>query len=317
MSSTPRVPPDVLRARLIINPASGSNGGLDQLPLINGRLREAVGDLDIVLTTGPGDATRAAEQAALAGYGRLFVGGGDGTLNEVLNGLAAVPGALERVRVGLLPLGTGNDFAAALGIPEDLGDALQIAGAARDLAVDLGWLGDRAFVNVSAGGFIAEVSDSTNETLKTLAGKLAYLIGGARVLFDYEACRARLRLRDGTHDLEPEMAIETFAVCNSRLVGGGKLIAPHALIDDGLLDVCDIEAMQTVDFVALLTRVAGGGHVEDPRVLYFRTNHIDLAFERVVKINTDGEVLETDRCTYTVSPQQVHFLAGSSPYSVR
>jgi len=304
-------------SRLIINPASGSNSGLDLLPRINDRLREAVGDLDIVLTTGAGDATRAAEQAARTGYERVFAAGGDGTLNEVLNGLAAVPGALERVRVGVVPLGTGNDFAAALGIPEDLEEALEIAAAASELTVDLGWLDDRAFVNVSAGGFIAEVSDATNTTLKTLAGKLAYLIGGARVLFDYQPCRARLKLHGGPHDVERDVAVQTFAVCNSRLVGGGRLIAPQALIDDGLLDVCVIEAMPTVDFVTLLTRVAGGEHVEDPRVLYFTASRADLAFDRTVKINTDGEVLETERCTYTVMPRKVRFLAGSSPYSAR
>jgi diacylglycerol kinase (ATP) len=93
-----------------------------------------------------------------------------------------------------------------------------------------------------------------------------------------------------------------FAVCNSRLIGGGRLIAPFAVVDDGLLDVCLIEAMSTVDFVALLGRVSRGDHVDDDRVTYFRTRGLELTFDRVIKINTDGEVLETDRCTYAVLP---------------
>ena len=304
-----------MRARLIVNPASGANAGVDLLPRINARLRNAFGHLDIVLTTGAGDASRAAEQAAREGYDRVLAGGGDGTLNEVLNGLAAVPDALDRTCLGVVPLGTGNDFAAALGIPDDLDAALDIAAGERELATDLGWLDDRAFVNVSAGGFIAEVSDATTETLKTIAGKLAYLIGGTRALLDYEPCRARLRLSGGD-EIDREVDVHAFAVCNSRLVGGGKLIAPHAWIDDGLLDVCVIQAMPTVQFVALLTRVAAGEHVEDDRVLYFRASLVELAFDRVMKINTDGEVLESDRCRYRVTPRKIRFLAGQSPYSV-
>lgn len=305
-----------MKSRLIVNPSSGSSSAADVLPEINSRLRQLVGSLDIVMTAGPGDAARAAEQAAREGYDRLFVGGGDGTLNEALNGLAAVPGAMDRIALGVLPLGTGNDFAAALGVPEDVEAALEVIALGREVRVDVGWLNDRAFVNVSAGGFIAEVSEATDTRLKTISGKLAYLIGGARVLLDFDPCHVRLRLTVGTEPVERESRIQMYAVCNSRLVGGGKLIAPHALIDDGLLDVCLVEAMPTVEFVTLLTRVARGEHVDDPRVLYFQARGVDLEFDRALKVNTDGEVLETTHCEYRVQPRAARFLAGSTPFSV-
>src|SRR5204863_3998868 len=87
-----------------------------------------------------------------------------------------------------------------------------------------------------------------------------------------------------------------FAVCNSRLIGGGRLIAPHAVADDGWLDVCLIHAMPALEFVALLRRVSSGDHVDDDRVTYFRTQGLELVFDRVIRINTDGQVLEADRC---------------------
>ena len=107
-----------MRTKLIVNPVSGTDEGLKVLPAINARLREA-GPVDVVLTIGPGDATDAARRAVEEGYERVVSAGGDGTLNEALNGIASVDGGLEAVALGVIPVGTGNDFATALGIPQD------------------------------------------------------------------------------------------------------------------------------------------------------------------------------------------------------
>lgn len=305
-----------MKSRLIVNPISGTDAAPDYLQTINERLRASTGDLDIVMTIAPGDARRAAESAAREGYERIFVGGGDGTLNEVVNGVARVGGGLARVTFGLIPLGTGNDFAAALGLPEDVETALEILLAGRTVEADLGFLNERCFVNVSAGGFIAEVSDAVDPRLKSVAGKLAYLIGGAQVLFEYEHVGARLRVVEEERTSEREMKLEMFAVCNSRLVGGGRLIAPHAVINDGAFDVCIIEEMPTLEFVRLLSSVPAGDHIEDERVTYLRARELELQFDRRIKVNTDGEVLETDRCLYRISPRAARFLAGDAPYAM-
>lgn len=113
----------------------------------------------------------------------------------------------------------------------------------------------------------------------------------------------------------PRPAVEMFAVCNSRLIGGGRMIAPHAVVDDGLLDLCVVEAMPTAEFLALLTRVSGGDHVEDVRVTYVRVLELELRFDRCVKVNTDGEVLEADVCRYRVLPRAARFLAGDTPFA--
>jgi len=326
-----------MKSRLIINPVSGTDAAPDALPRINERLRAAVGEMDIVMTVAAGDALNAAERTAQdESYTHLFVAGGDGTLNEVLNGVARTRGGLERLTFGLIPLGTGNDFADALGLPEDLDAALGILVDGRVVNIDVGQMNERFFVNVSAGGFIAEVSDAVDPQLKSIAGKLAYLIGGAQVLMDYEPVSMRLQIkspdeddrvaigeraspsediqspaRDHVHHFKMQM----FAVCNSRLVGGGRLIAPHAIIDDGVLDVCVVREMPTLDFIQLLAKVSAGEHVAEDDVAYFRAREINMEFSRTIKVNTDGEVLETAACRYQIFPRAARFLAGDAPFA--
>lgn len=297
-----------MRIKLIVNPASGQETAIGHLPAINARLREA-GDVDIVLTTGEGDGVEAGRRAALEGYDRVFVAGGDGTLNEVLNGLAQVDGALGAVVLAVVPLGTGNDFATAIGVPASPEDAVDALLGGAVAPVDVGRVNDRCFLNISAGGFIADVSDAVNPQLKTVLGKLAYLIGGAQVLLDYEPVSARV----ANAATVTKASLLAFAVCNSRLIGGGRLIAPHAIVDDGWLDVCLIHAMPTLEFVALLRRVSSGDHVDDDRVTYFRTQQLELAFDRTVRINTDGQVLEADRCRYEVLPGAARVLLPRTP----
>ena len=292
-----------MKAKLIVNPASGGETAVDHLPMMEQRLRAGMGELDVVVTAGEGDATAAGRQAVLDGCERLFVAGGDGTLNEVLNGVAEVEGGLAAVTLGVSPLGTGNDFASALGLPDEPEAAVERLLAGRPHAVDVGRVNGHCFLNVSAGGFIAEVSEAVPSKLKTVLGKLAYLVGGAQVLADYEAVRAEIHGDGGDGAVvSRDAALYTFAICNSRLIGGGRIIAPHALIDDGWLDVCLIHAMPTLEFVALLRRVSGGDHVDDERVSYFRTRRLELVFERPLAINTDGQVLEATRCRYDVLP---------------
>jgi diacylglycerol kinase (ATP) len=157
--------------------------------------------------------------------------------------------------------------------------------------------------------------------LKTVAGKLAYLIGGAQVVFTYEPVRAQLlavealappptATAQNQRPLPSTIELHTFAVCNSRLVGGGRLIAPHATIDDGRVDVCLIEAMPSIEFLGLLKRVADGEHVTDQRVIYFQAAALELVFDRVIRVNTDGQVLETNQCRYDVLPRAARFLRG-------
>jgi diacylglycerol kinase (ATP) len=301
------------RARLILNPAAGSDRALANAALLNERLSQRFGPIEIVLSLGPGDSQAAAKRAVEDNCEILFVGGGDGTLNEAINGVASVPDGLARVTFGLIPLGTGNDFANALGLPSDVEQVLEVLTTADSVAVDIGRMNGRCFVNVSGGGFIAEVSEAVTPPMKSVAGRLAYLLGGAQTLLDFEPVGMRMQAEPGGERIET--AVYAFAACNSRMIGGGRLIAPHAIVDDGQLDFCVIESMPTLEFVGLLRRVAEGDHVDDPRVQYLRASRATLEFDRPVLVNTDGEVLEAGRCEYQVLPRAARFLAGEAPFA--
>jgi len=300
---------NVKRARVILNPAAGRDRALSYAADLNLSLKERFGTVEIVLSVGPGDCEEAAKRAVADGVDVLFVGGGDGTVNEAVNGVAAVAGGLESVIFGVVPLGTGNDFAQTLGLPVDVDRAIDLLQQQRIVSVDVGRLNGRMFVNVSGGGFIAEVSEAVTPQMKSIAGRLAYLVGGVQTLMDFDPVPMTLHADPGGHRIETEAY--AFAVCNARQIGGGRLIAPSALIDDGLLDVCVIENMPTLEFVALLRKVSGGDHVSDPRVRYLRASTVTIAVDRPVLVNTDGEVMEASSCEYSVLPRAARFFAGN------
>lgn len=297
---------------LILNPSSGRELADEAAGMLEAGLRQKYGGVRVVRTGGDGHAREGARAAAAAGCTRIFVGGGDGTVNEALNGVVDAD-ALGRVRLGIVPLGTGNDFATGLGIPPEVDGALAVLLEERELKVDVGVVNGRHFLNTSGGGYIAEVSVAVTPQLKTIAGRMAYLIGGAQALIEYEPLRATVSAEPG--EVRLGLGLYAFAVCNSRLIGGGKIIAPEAIVDDGLLDLCLIEDMTAVEFVALGRKVADGDHIDDPRVRYIQASSIRIQFDRDALINTDGEAFEASVCEYSVLHRAATFFAGAAPFA--
>jgi diacylglycerol kinase (ATP) len=304
----------VVRAGLIVNPRSGTDRAPELLPLITERLRALVTDLDITVTTGEGDIARAATRAVEDGCGLLFIAGGDGTVNVAVGAVAAVDGALGRTAFGIIPAGTGNDFPKALDLGEVAEAALDRLLDARVIDVDLGILNDRPFVNISAGGFVADVSAILTEPLKDATGKLAFIIGGARALLGREPFSADIAVA-GAQPWSGLLELQMFAICNARFIGGGYPIAPAALIDDGQLDVFLVKRTTTIEFVGLLQKIAAGEHAQDDRILHFRAPALELIFDRVVNVNLDGEVFQADRCGYHVRHRAARFLCGPRPHA--
>jgi diacylglycerol kinase (ATP) len=305
-----------MRARLIVNPSSGTDLAPQLLPRVNERLRTIVSDLDITMSTSVRDVERAALRAMEEKCDALYVAGGDGTLNAALS--TVLRSGAPPIPIGVIPFGTGNDFAKALGLGEDPQAAVELLLERRVVSADVGMLNDRPFVNTSAGGFIADVSATLTEGLKDAAGKLAYLIGGARALLGTEPFTARLSAAPGSSgDAIPIAAIDVqmFAVCNSRFIGGGYVLAPGAVIDDGLLDVLIVPRMAKLEFVGVVQRLAAGGDPGHPAVLRFRSSSFDLELSRRARVNTDGELLEADSCRYRVRPAAATFFCGPEPFT--
>ncbi|HEU4538891.1 MAG TPA: diacylglycerol kinase family protein [Polyangiaceae bacterium] len=295
---------------LVVNPSSGKSDATDHVETLGARLRDAYGSVRVVPTAGPGDAEATARAAAASGARALFVAGCDGTVNEVVNGLCAggAPAA-RRPAVGIIPLGTGNDFARSLGIEGTPLEALDALLEAETHAVDLGMVNGRVFLNVSAGGLAGEVSDAVTSELKTFAGRFAYVLGGVRAIIDHESFDVRYRSSAGGKTLRGRERISLFAVCNAPTFGGGRVIAPGAKADDGLLEVCLVREAPAFEFAALLAKLAEGKHVDDPHVVWLRANRLELFFDRMTKINADGEAFEARAASYGVLPGALRVLA--------
>jgi diacylglycerol kinase (ATP) len=307
-----------MRARLVVNPRSGADRALETLPVINDRLRQVWQDLDITVTTGSADAERAAVRAVDERCDALYIAGGDGTVNAAIRGLLQREGQPWPV-LGVVPFGTGNDLAKAIGLGEEPLPALDALLEMRVVDADLGMLNDRPFANTSAGGFVADVSGVVTEGLKDVTGKLAYLIGGARALWDSEPFSARLVFNPedpAARRVAAELDVQMFVVCNSRYIGGGYVIAPQAVIDDGLLDVLVVPRMSTLEFVGVLQRIAAGKDPGRADVLTFRAASFDLELDRRSRVNTDGELLETSCCRYRVRPRRTRFFCGPDPHAL-
>ncbi len=310
--ASPELP--LLKARLIANPSAGGGAILKVLQEVNSLLLPWAGHLDIFLTTRPGDARTAAHQAVVENYDTLITAGGDGTLNECLNGVAEVPQGLKKITFGVLPGGTANDFAATLGMPSDPIEASLELTAAPIESVDLCQLDDHYFVNVSAGGFIAEASGALSPGFKAVAGKLAYFIGGMQALIQGEARYVRIETRGGSSPPSWSQNVLVFAVANASSAGGGKPVAPRASIQDGLLDLLTIEPMPMTELVGLIPQLTSDDPPTDPRVRRLQAQEISMTFDDTISVNADGEPREVRSCVYRVFPGTARFFRGSGPF---
>lgn len=302
-----------VRTVILFNPHAGTSDALTGADIF-APLRARGHDVVLVPGRVPGDLGARAARAVRAGADVVVAAGGDGTLNHVVNGIGRVRGGFARVTLGVLPLGTGNDFARTIGVPIDSAAAIECLAEGRVRALDLARLHDRMFINASGGGFTAETSSHVSGSLKAWAGKLAYLVGGAQALIGHEAVHTEIDL-DGRKLALP---LQLFAVCNGRTLGGGHSLAPEAEPDDGWLDVCLVHGRSTIDLVALLPKLSSGAHVDDGQVVYARARRVVMRFASPTKVNVDGEVLVASRCVYTVLPRAVRVVCrGGVPSLVQ
>ena len=239
----------------------------------------------------------------------IVAAGGDGTLNEVINGIGE---NLGDTRVGLLPLGTGNDFARTIGIPTDLEAALEVIRAGETRAVDLVRVTSdevRYFVNVSAGGFSGLVDEKLTPEMKKTWGPLAYLRSAAAALPELRAYRTTLAF-DNTDSAVLELY--NVVVANGRYVGGGTLIAPEASIDDGLLDIILIQKRSAPELVLLAAQVALGSHLSSDAIVFRRAAKFTVNSKPGMWFNVDGELVGNEPASFEVLPGAIQFIVGAT-----
>ncbi len=285
-----------LRIALIVRPRD-ADPRLAELRAAVLRLRAAGHRVRPRLTYEVGDARRFARAAALSRCDLVLAAGGDGTVNEVVNGIAS---SWWQPRLGVVPVGTANDFAAGLGLPPSVPDAVEVALRGRPIVVDAARVNERYFVNVSTGGFGAEATEAAAPDAKRKLGPLAYLVMGAKQFVGLKKRRARFVV-DGAVLHEGEFLV--FAVGNARRTGGGTLLTPLARYGDGKLDVVIVPGLSRLDFLALMPDLRAGTHLESPDVLYVQATSLRVESERPLRVNADGEPLRGRSFAYTISPR--------------
>jgi diacylglycerol kinase (ATP) len=252
---------------------------------------------DVRVTYERGDAEAQARQAASQGADVVAAVGGDGTLNEVVNGLDGYDTAL-----GVIPAGTANDFARQAGIPTDADHAMDVILLRKPVRIDTASLNGRRFLNVSTGGIGAEATAETPSQIKATIGQLAYAISGLRKLADFEPNHGVFRA--GGYVLECDFLM--FAVGSGIASGGGSLVTPHASTTDGLLDLCVVERMPRRDFARTVLKLKRGEHVGEEGVHYVRMHELTIEGVKPISVNVDGEVQDSRRLDYRARPKDLY-----------
>lgn len=270
------------RARLIYNPTSGREAIRKHLPDVLAKLEAAGYEASCHATTGAGDATKAARIAIERKYDVVIAAGGDGTIYEVVNGLAD---AEFRPKLGIIPVGTTNDFARAIHVPRNVKAAVDIIVEGHTMPIDIGKMNDKYFINIAGGGRLTELTYEVPSKLKTVLGQMAYYLKGIEMLPSIGASQVSIEYDGKLFEGE----IMLFLVANTNSVGGFERLAPDASLNDGMFSLLILKKTNLADFVRIATLALRGDHLKDPNIIYAKANRIKVTSRDKMMLNLDGE----------------------------
>lgn len=290
---------------VIVNPVAGRGAGQRLAPAAVQMLHQHGLSFDVVYTERPGHAVELARRAAASGYQTVVALGGDGTSNEVLNGLLQAQEAGQGdAAFGALCVGTGNDLAYGVGIPLELKAGCAALARGRTRMIDVGVIrGLRYFGNGVGIGFDAAVNIQAAR-LKRLRGFAVYLVAVLRtLLFYYRAPMTLIEMDDGTLE-QPALMV---SVMNGRRMGGGFIMAPYSAPDDGLFDLCIAEKMNQLQMLSFVPRFMRGTQVGRPHITMARSRRVTVTVEGGQAVHADGETLclSADRLELELLPQRL------------
>jgi diacylglycerol kinase (ATP) len=245
-------------------------------------------------------------------YRILILGGGDGSVSSVVDFLAH-----HDVILGLLPLGTANDFARTLGIPADLGKACEAIAGGKIVDVDLGLAGDNYYVNVASVGLSVGVTQALSPQLKRTIGALAYPTAAIRAFLGHEPFSARLTFPDGDHEPVEYDRLLQVAIGNGRFYGGGMVVAPQSGIDDRSLDIYAIEMGRHRDLIGVARYLKSGDFIRSDSVSHYRTERVRLETDPGLPVNIDGEVVTRTPQDFSVAHNALKVLVPPESTAAR
>ena len=285
--------------RIILN---GKKAGYESVRSAISTVREKYRDLEVRVTYEYGDVERFVLEAQREGVKRLIIGGGDGSVNEIVNALAKLTQE-ERPELAIVPLGTANDFATACAIPPETLEALHLAVSGKTTPVDIVSANERYFINIATAGFGAQVTADTPTELKNFLGGGAYTLTGVLKLLDFVPYRATMR----APGYEKEELGIIAAVCNGRQAGGGQILAPKAYINDKLLDVIIVSPFPLGDIATVIEEIRSprpNGHY----IKYFQTPWIETETDEPTPVNLDGEPYRNHKIRFEMIPGAIELV---------
>ena len=297
--------PKSKQVRLILNGKVAANDGLRAAIV---RQRAAGHRIEVRVTWEKGDARRFVSETGNVDL--LIAAGGDGTLNEVVQGLMDLS-RHERPNLGIIPLGTANDFAGGSGIPRDPAKALALCMRGDATSIDIGKANDHWFINAATSGFGAEITATTSPELKRLLGPAAYTVMGAILAINLHHYQGKLILPDREIIGSGPVAI----VGNGRQTGGGIQVAPRAYIDDGLLDVLMVRQISPTALLAA-TRELQQLPADGEYISYWQTPWLEFRSEEAIAVSLDGEPLRFSTVRYEAVPKAISLVLPTNSQSL-
>jgi YegS/Rv2252/BmrU family lipid kinase len=269
------------RFAILMNPTAAGGKPLRVLPSLQQELSNAGAEHRVIETRDMAHATHAARDAS--GRGEVVVAlGGDGLVGKLAGALS------DSAALGVVPAGRGNDFARALGIPDDVPGATRVLLDGVRKALDLGEANGRPFACIASLGYDSDANRIANEA-KLVRGNMVYAYAAIRALMAWKPARFTVRLDGREHRFEGY----TVAAANTGYYGGGMNMAPAADPSDGLLDVIMVEKISKLKFVANLPKVFKGTHVDEPTISVHRAREVEIAADRPFDVYADGDPLTT------------------------
>ena len=301
---------------VIVNPIAGHGRTATVWPRVAAALGEVGLAFDATPTTGPGHASSLAAEALRSGYRTIVAVGGDGTVNEVVNGMLSGGEQIDPdVRLGVISSGTGCDLVRSLGLHRDE-DAVPVLKNGLARPIDVGRVAyrdlegrecARYFLNVADMGLGGEAAEMVNQSSKALGGFLSFLYGAVAAILRYQNKTMEYTLDDG-QTINGKVSI--LVVANGRYFAGGMNVAPRAKLDDGLFDVIILEATGKADLIfSLLPSVYRGAHLGHPTVRYTTARKVTVRSVDRALLETDGEQLGRDVAEFTIVPQALRVAA--------
>lgn len=306
----------MIRHKIIVNPVSGRGAGKADTPRAESLLRTLGIPFDLVFTERPMHAVSLARGAAAEGFGVVAAMGGDGTANEVLNGLMQAQLAGEgRAALGVIPVGRGNDFAHGIGVPHGVEASCRLLASGKRRRIDVGKVSGglfpqgRFFGNGIGIGFDAVVGLEAAK-LTWLSGFPSYLVAALKTIFLYYHAPLVRISHDGRTLEQPSLMV---SVMNGRRMGGAFQMAPQSKNNDGLFTVCLAGEVSRMGIFFLIPRFIQGSQAGHPAIRFFDTAHLNVrALRGSLTAHADGETIctEGDSLTAEIIPQAIEAVSG-------